>query len=110
MIGILDRQIYAMEQTDGGKIHYIPCFTCGHCSSVVIVNKERVERRKCLHCMRLICGTNEICNSTQLECIPLGEVMRDHFEGASKWVPYIDAIMRGATTLDAVEQKGVVNG
>lgn len=110
MIATYDKLIYAIELVENGKTSYLPCYTCGHCSSIVVLNKDRTrERKKCLQCMKLVCETNEICRT---DCIPLADLCRDHFEGATeKWLPYVNAIMKGATTLSEVEQpKGVVNG
>ena len=110
-LNFYEKDIYAMELTDeNGRITYLPVYTCGHCSQVVGINKDRVRpRNHCLSCNRLICDVNGICNSGV--CVPLPKLARDHFEGGDRWVPYVNAIMKGATTLDEVEQlKGVVNG
>jgi len=97
-----------VEVTREGKTSTFPSYVCGHCNDVVVMRAERTrERKRCLKCMRTICESKQICNQ---ECIPLGEICRDHFEGpvAQKYKRYVPAIMAGIDNTNEAEAKGLV--
>lgn len=104
---MIQKDIYDIEISQGGKMTSLPAYTCGHCSNVIVLRPERQrERKRCLSCMRLICEMSEICSS---HCTPLYELAKDHFEGAGEFGKYIPAIMVGVGTKEEAHQKGLVN-
>ncbi len=99
-------EVYFMEVHDGAVRRDIPCYTCGHCTSIVALRNDRTrDRRTCHYCGRWICEKSEICNT---ECTPIYSLSDDHFETPGKWGKYVNAIMRGATKIEEAEKAGLV--
>jgi hypothetical protein len=82
-----------------------PTYTCGHCTSIVVMRPDRQRPRlKCLFCGRIVCD-NEICSPAASGCTPLYSLADDRFScGTSQLVNRAKAIMRGATTLGEIER------
>lgn len=102
----MKNELYALEiQGVDGKWQEFPCYTCGHCTSVIMVNMARVrERTTCKKCGRWICEKNELC---RLDCTPLHEMAPDHtIDG--KWAKYLPAIMAGKETKEDAEASGLI--
>lgn len=98
--------IYEITVSQDGKTQYVPAYTCGHCTNVVILRPNRTrERKRCFSCDRLICEMNEICNA---HCTPLYSLAKDHFEGAGEFGKYVPAIMSGVSTIREAEEKGLI--
>ncbi len=98
--------IYEIEISQGGNIQYLPAYTCGHCSNVIILRPDRKrERKNCLSCGRLICEMSEICN---VGCTPLYAMARDHFEGTGEFGKYVPAIMAGVSSVKEATEKGLL--
>lgn len=86
--------------------HTYPAYTCGHCTSIIIMrsNRER-PRNLCMHCMKWICEKNQICNT---QCTPMHSMAKDHFEGAGAHGKYVDALMQGVTEVAEAEKLGLI--
>jgi hypothetical protein len=103
----LEAQLGYVEVTEpNGNIKRYPCYTCGHCSNVVILRPDRNRPRKsCLQCGRWLCEKSEICNT---HCTPLHALAKDHFENAGEFGKYVPAIMKGVTSVREAERLGLV--
>lgn len=89
-----------------GKTHHYPTYTCGHCSSVVVMRADRTrERVRCSSCDKLICEKSELCRQA---CTPIHALARDHFEGDPKWTRLVPALMAGATTEEEAIRRGLI--
>lgn len=90
-----------------GKMEIIPTYTCGHCTTVVVMHPNRKrERTKCWKCQKYLCEKNSICRS---QCTPMHAMARDHFEGAGEFGKMVPAIMNGCTSVDeGVEKKLII--
>lgn len=83
-----------------------PTYTCGHCTSVVVMRENRERPRNlCLSCMKWICEKSELCN---LQCTPLHALADDHFESSEKYGKLVPAIMSGVTTVKEGLEKGLI--
>ena len=81
-------------------------YTCGHCTSVVMMRPERTRPRlKCIPCGRWICETNELC---QKDCTPVYSLAEDQFQNMGKWGKLVPAIMAGETTEAGAREKGLL--
>jgi hypothetical protein len=84
-----------------GKREYM-CYTCGHCSTPVLMNPGRERPRKtCLSCGRWVCEQHEICMQ---DCTPIYSLADNHFEDAGKWSKWVKPIMHGATSVAEAEK------
>jgi hypothetical protein len=108
------RNCFGELQLDGHDLDGKPClgikryptYTCGHCSSIVIIRDDRTRpRNHCLSCDSWICEKNEICNT---HCTPLHAMSYDHFEGAGEHGKFVPAIMQGVTTVDEAHKRGLI--
>jgi len=101
-------EVYFMEISDGSQTRQIPCYTCGHCTSIIALRDDRTRSRTTCHaCGRWICEKSEICNK---DCTPIYSLADDHFENAGKWGKYVNAIMNGATSIEEAEKAGLITG
>ena len=83
-----------------------PCYTCGHCSNVVLMRDDRERARKmCLRCMKWICEKGDICAT---HCTPLHALAADHFETKGDAGLYVRAIMAGVSDIKEAHEKGLV--
>lgn len=104
---MLSKWIYEVEFVHEGKTRREPCYTCGHCSNIIILLPNRVrERVTCLSCMRPICETTDICRS---HCTPIHKLADDHAMDDPKWGKYIPALMQGVGDKTEAESKGLIN-
>ena len=102
----MPNEIYTIEIHEFGNVREIPCYTCGHCTTIIALRAERTRPRSTCHaCGRWICEKNEICNA---DCTPMYSLADDHFENAGKWGKYVPAIMQGATTIDEAEKADLI--
>lgn len=113
-VNTLQKEIYSYQvwvEEDGKMVmREIPCYTCGHCTSVIGLRPDRMrDRRRCKSCGKLLCEKNEICNKDD-ECIPLHSLVKDRWEAKGKWTRWLPAIMAGFTSSDEAERSGLVNG
>lgn len=110
-------EIYDVEVTtntpSGARTEHLPCYTCGHCSSVIMLRNVDTpggprlrERVRCLGCGRLICEKNEICNT---HCTPIHRLAADGALNDPKWGQFVPAIMAGVTGLEEAVSKGLIN-
>jgi hypothetical protein len=74
-----------------------PAYSCGHCSSTVILRPDRTRQRlTCNKCGRWLCEKNELCRH---DCTPLYSIVRDKaWSEDNKWTRLLPAIMGGVTT------------
>jgi hypothetical protein len=101
-------EITTRELTIDGQMvtRVVPTYTCGHCSQVVVMRPDRVrERKRCSVCKRLICETNELC---RVDCTPIHQLARDHFEADPKWTRLLPAIMAGCQSEAEARQRGLL--
>ena len=105
---LMNDQVYTIEiHSLGGKVESRPCYTCGHCSNIVIMRGDRLRpRTPCLGCGRLTCEQSEIC---QTYCTPIHRLADNGEMGDAKWGKFIPAIMSGVTSVKEAEQKGLIN-
>jgi hypothetical protein len=90
----------------GGKPEKYPCYTCGHCSQVVVMRAERTRpRKRCMKCFRIICEQTDICAD---HCTPLNEMARDHFENAGEAGKYVPAIMKAVQSKAEAHKRGLI--
>lgn len=88
--------------------HVYPCYTCGHCSVVIVIRPDRArEREKCGNCGKFVCEKNEICRT---QCVPLRDLAVDHLENAKGWDKFLPAILGGATSLEEAYRRNLVIG
>lgn len=98
----MKNQVYDVEVTDENGTRYLPAYTCGHCTSIILMRPDRLrERRTCLRCGRWICEKSEICLT---HCTPMHAMAADHFEDAGEYGLYVPAIMRGITKKDDADK------
>lgn len=89
-----------------GKTRKVPCYSCGHCSRVVVMRPNRTrERKRCSSCGKLICEKTDICSN---HCTPIHEMARDHFENAGDRAMYVPAIMAGVKTRNKAHERGLI--
>lgn len=95
-----------IEGNEDGKTHRYATYTCGHCSSVVVMRPDRTrERVRCQTCDKLLCEKNELCRTA---CTPIHALARDHFEGDPKWTRLVPALMAGATSEEEAIRRGLI--
>lgn len=88
--------------------HRYPCYTCGHCSRVVLLRLDRTrDRLKCYTCNNYICEKNELCRSG---CTPLRDIARDHIELGDERYRMLPAILAGATSMDEARRRNLILG
>ncbi len=101
-------EIVIRELADSGQTvtRRVPTYTCGHCSTPVVMRPDRIrERKRCSVCRRLICETNELCS---MDCTPIHSLARDHFEADPRWTRLAPAILAGCTTEKEAREKGLL--
>ena len=97
------------EWTADGRMVERPCYTCGHCSNVVVMNSERERPRlTCSACGRWLCERNELC---QVRCTPLYALAADGVpaNGPGRWSVLVPAIMQGVTTVEEGVRLGIID-
>lgn len=84
-----------------------PAFSCGHCSTTVVMNPARQrERVTCKKCGRWICEQSELCNS---DCTPLYSIVEDRaWTEQTKWTRLLPGIMSGVDKLDDAKKLGLI--
>ena len=101
-----DQQMGELSVTECGKTEVFPTYTCAHCNDIIIMRPDRVRpRQRCFKCFKMICGTKDICT---VDCTPLYEMSRDHYEGAGDWAKWVNAIMAGEVDTSVAREKGLV--
>lgn len=97
-------EIYVIELRDHGRKKDIPCYTCAHCSKVVMLDPLRARPRlNCSKCRRLICETSELC---RIDCTPIHKLADDGFMDMGKYGTLLPAILGGETTIQgAIDRK-----
>lgn len=105
MIPLNDLGELTMMDGDGRMVTY-PTYTCGHCSNVVVMRKDRLrDRTKCLPCGKWLCEDKAICRE---QCTPLYRLADDRFENAGVHGKLLGAIMAGATTVEEGHSLGLI--
>lgn len=97
-------EIYEVEinEGDGAPTRSFPAYTCGHCTSIILMRPDRTrDRRTCLSCGRWTCEKNEVCLS---HCTPMHAMVKDHFENVGEHGKYVQAIMNGIVKKDDADQ------
>jgi len=96
-------EMYIKEFGKASRI--LPTYTCGHCTSVVVMRPDRIRPREMCHsCMNPVCD-RPICHA---QCTPLSALADDKFEGAGEKGRLVNAIMGGATTLEEASKLGLL--
>jgi hypothetical protein len=99
-------EIYAIEDWQDGQLTLRPCYTCGHCSMVILLDAQRTrDRVRCAKCDRLLCEKNELCMK---DCTPIHSLAADHLESALKWQKYLPAIMAGSQNEEEARAAGLI--
>jgi hypothetical protein len=87
-------------------IHRYATYTCGHCTTVVVMRSGRQRPRlKCVGCAKWLCEQNELCHT---QCTPLHEMAKDRFENAGRYGTLVPAIMQGVTSVEDGVERGLI--
>lgn len=87
-----------------GRDKEVPAYTCGHCTTVVVLNPARIRpRTMCTSCGRWLCEQNELC---QIACTPMHEMARDHMEAPKHFKRLVEPIMKGMTRKEEAVKAG----
>lgn len=100
-------QIFEIEFQGKDGLKFYPTYSCGHCSSTVVLNPARVrDRVTCKKCGRWLCEQNSLC---QEDCTPIYDLAKDKsWMEDSKWTKLVPAIMGGASSRDEAEKLGLL--
>ena len=97
-------ELYAISITEDGKTREVPAYTCGHCTTVVVLNPKRIrERTACGACRRWLCEKNELCRAA---CTPMHALAKDRFQNVGKWGHLVSPIMGGIETIEDARKSG----
>lgn len=103
---IYEMEISGVDENGMPFSRSIPVYTCGHCSSVVALRKDRTRpRNDCLTCGRIICEKSEICNT---HCTPIHKLANNGDMQHPRFGKFIPAIMAGVTDVGEAEKKGLI--
>ncbi len=107
-------QIFEIEYSgcdaQGNKIQgtqKYPAYSCGHCSSTVVINPRRSRpRTTCNKCGRWICENSELCHS---DCTPLYALAQNHaWNEQNKWTRLVPGIMGGVESMYEARKLGLI--
>lgn len=100
-------EVFEIQYSESGKSKNYPAYSCGHCTSTVILNPNRVrERVACKKCGRWLCEQNALC---QTDCTPIYDLAKDKaWMEDTPWTKLVPAIMGGATSVDEAKKLGLL--
>lgn len=100
-------EIYPIQiGMEDGRVREEFAYTCGHCTHVVVLNKERARPRlTCFECGRWICERGDVCTK---QCTPMYRLADDHFEAPEKYKKMLPAIFAGVTSVAEAEEKKLI--
>ena len=100
-------EIFEINYMGEGGTRNVPAYSCGHCTTTVILNPERArERVTCKQCGRWLCEQNQLCLT---DCTPIYDLAKDKtWMEDNKWTKLVPSIMGGATSIEEARKLGLL--